>query len=123
MKSLCAKISVCHPPGAVCGSPPTTPQLLNRFGIKIFDDTDTLVFDSGVLSEGTTNGTMQITENAVVFIPQLSEWRTNVTNRVGATAKTFRWLVYGGFFGDETLQSNITTGDYWSSAGQITVTP
>lgn len=105
------------------GTPPTTPQLLNRFGIKVFDDTNTLVFDSGVLTEGTTDGTIQNTGNTVVFIPRLSDWRTNVTNAVGTTAKTFRWVAYGGFFGDETLQSNVLTGDYWSSKGEITVMP
>ena len=105
------------------GTPQTTPQLLNRFGIKVFDDTNTLVFDSGVLAEGTTDGTIQITGNTVVFIPRLTDWRTNVTSAVGTTAKTFRWVAYGGFFGDETLQSNVLTGDYWSSKGQITVMP
>ena len=61
--------------------------------------------------------------NTVKYIPRLNDWRSNITSRVGTSSRSFRWVVYGGFFGDETLQGDITTGNYWSSAGVIVVVP
>jgi hypothetical protein len=98
-------------------------QLLNRFGVMFFDDTDTMVYDTQILTIGLGDGEMQVTGNTVKYIPRLNDWRSNITSRVGTSSRSFRWVVYGGFFGDETLQGDITTGNYWSSAGVIVVVP
>jgi hypothetical protein len=88
-----------------------------------FDDTDTMVYDTQILTIGLGDGEMQVTGNTVKYIPRLNDWRSNITSRVGTSSRSFRWVVYGGFFGDETLQGDITTGNYWSSAGVIVVVP
>ena len=98
-------------------------QLLNRFGIKIFDAAGTVVYDSGTLPVGTTNGTIQISGVEVRFAPKLVNWQTKIISRVGSAPATFRWVAYGGFYGDETLQTDILTGEYWSSTGEFNVVP
>lgn len=100
-----------------------TGQLLNGFGVLIFDDTNATVFDSGVLTTGNADGEVQIVGNTAKYIPKLSTWSSSIASKVGTTPRTFRWVVYGRFFGDETLQGNITTGDYWSGAAEIIVSP
>ncbi|MEZ6035572.1 MAG: choice-of-anchor D domain-containing protein [Planctomycetaceae bacterium] len=101
-------------------------QLLHRFGIAIYDESDTLVYDSGLLSVGTTDGTLQYVGDRLRFVPSLTDWRTNVTNTVSGTPKTFRWVAYGGGrFTDTGDISDTTfiTGLYWSSFAEITVLP
>ncbi len=111
------------PVGNGAQPPATNPQLLNRFGIRIFDSTNAIVFDSGYLKEGTAQGAVQISGNVATYFPSFSDWQSKVAVGVGTVNATFRYIVYGGYFGDETLQSNIQTGDYWSSPGQIVVQP
>ena len=105
----------------VADVPHQSTQLLNDFGIMIFDETDGLVYDSGVLADGS----VLIVGNHASFIPGLIDWRANVTSLVGTAPKTFRWIVYGGYYVSETGEpyALLDTGAYWSSHGEIIVTP
>ena len=88
----------------------------------IFDDTDALVYDSGVRSIGNSSGQVKVSGNAAMFTPTATEWTANVTNHVSSAPRTFRWIVYGEFAGDN-FTSAILTGAYWSASGEIIVTP
>ncbi len=110
----------------VADAPHQSTQLLNHFGIMIFDETDALVYDSGVLAEGPADGNVFFVGDHASFIPRLTDLRANVTNFVGTVPKTFRWIVYGGYYVDyisETPEVLLDTGAYWSSHGEIIVTP
>lgn len=99
------------PTAPAIGSYPATGHLLNRFGIKFFDQNGTQIFDSGFLTTGSASGELQITGDDASFIPKTADWSTIKAGRLGTP---LTWVVYGGHAWFEG------TAKYWSSAGTVT---
>ncbi len=101
---------------------------MTKVGIKLFDDSDNEVFDTGYLT-GTQILPYGTTPVQSSYSLDPAFW-AKVTGKIGSNPRSFRYVVYGGadFFrakneGSQVISVDFITGVYWSNVGEIIVQP
>ncbi|MBL8810596.1 MAG: choice-of-anchor D domain-containing protein [Planctomycetaceae bacterium] len=95
-------------------------SVFTRFGIRIFDDKDMEIYDSGLLAN---NKLAYFGDNGYGTTLDSVAW-SGVVGTVGASPKSFRWVVYGcADWINHMTETEFLSGQYWSSSGEIIVAP